>query len=497
MDKGQSRFFKLVAIVVPTFAALVTGIWLEGNRLEPLIRFTRELKVHEIQAQEEGLAKQLRDELKILQTRALALSALAGTRGTAIPENPVLMWSELNASHLQFEKKGVNPSFKQTLEFQNNYLNALTRQLNLKELKTNGVAILRVQIDASHELLSFSFDNNQTGKVSSVLLEGKDAFPAFAEFKAVISSPRAYLIGSDGIALLRSEASDLHSSFVGSEVFSQAIEPLLKSERISGWGEFSNHQVLAAYSRLGSLPLAILVESRMSPVVVWNISLAEKILLGLGSLILLVALAFRSMPDALAEVAERPQVATEIPELEAAYFEAPPTNPVFHLEPSAEQIFVPVVLEEVKKSRAPTPQENVILTQLEIECLNFSKDPKKVASKMTEFAARLFGVPALFFTYHERVGASVLQAQSGEFSSPTGGMSFTSRDGLRILMRERLQADAFQAWDMCDDEGALLGILVVLSDHLSDLVSRDSQNRMVRSANRLYAESYKRSLSPS
>ena len=507
----KASLSSLIPILIPTLLALSTGVWLEANRVEPLLRSLRETKVQQVESLEHTLANQLRDELAITQMRALALADLNQKERVATPEFPILQWTELSAN-LELVKQSANPDWKRSADFENHYLQALPRQLNLQELKNNGVAVLRVQGDASSssELVSLAFENSQTHGVETVLLAASDAFPAFSQLASKDHTLRAYLMGSDGLAILHSRKNDIGASFAQTPIFTQALQPLLKYERISGWGEYlsiDHEKVMAFYSRLGTLPLAVVVEKIVNPIPLWNLAWIEKLIASLFALFVCVVLAYRLIRDR-PESARAPARITA-PLLEETYVvteSAPQINPEFFLEPPTQ----PKVAAPQAVSFKTTAREDVLLTRLEIECAHFSEDPKKVSAKMTEFASLLFEAPALFFSYHERVGAAVLQAQNGLKDFKAVGMSFAvkkdecaqtsfaSHAALKTLLEERLDASSFQCWALHNDEEKLLGVLVVLAaQESSDRVSVDSRDRMVRSANRLYAESHKRSLNPS
>lgn len=375
-------------------------------------------------------------------------------------------------------RSAVNPRWKESSLLDEVYLQAAFEKINLRELKKEGVGILRLKKDPLQiaEWLAFIFPGIGQNLIL-VLTEPSEVFTTLQRFHTKSGEKRAYLIAADGYVLTHSQKSYMGADFSRLAPLTAMVREVLKPRKTSGvktYEALDQLPVIAAYSRLRHLPLVLVIEkvqgdahklgSLQRQVGKFLAFLGVLALLVLGFFPYLKKALFRSrkvsgkskpisispqVPQSVAPSVEQvplnlppsaqpkytgdmfvlqpitPTEAWTEPAAGASAREFPKFNPAFQL---AESQMVEHALEQELRVEAPLSiarqEERILIAKFEMENVGI-RDGRILAQRLVQFAHRLTGNPVLFFSYVEKAQTAVLQFHTGFENAPTiGGMSF-------------------------------------------------------------------------
>jgi hypothetical protein len=511
---AQPRFWKLFAYsTVPVIAALGIGLWLADRIHGGSGIGEQQIRTEEVIAQDRLLVDAVWSAIETIKAHALSLARVrqvqgaAGAQASALPEGTILHWAELEMREgklVGVRQSARNPAFQPPVSweaFEGFYLQAAISRMSLSELEQNGVTLLRIKQDPSRNqewlALAFPASSGAQANVVLALVDPAEVFPIFRRWTSRSESGnlRGYLVGSDGFVLAHSQRPYVASDFSGTQVFQQGVREMLRGQQVSGAGVFKaidQLPVTVAYARPGTLPLGAVVErvNGKEDAVLASSPLALirapgsllRALTGVFALSLLSALFMRRLTRRVPAVrvekslAPQPQPAPQ-PEL-----------PIVRTDLLETQL-----LEDLLSAKAGEVEarerhaHNVLLARFEDEGQRASEagDARKMAQQVADHARQLAGSPSLFFGYHPKIRAAVLEAHSGfEGERSPEGMSFRLTDGilarisryqkegrtaslsddpnLCLQLAKRLGHSRCEAWPLMGNGGQLLGVLAVL-----------------------------------
>ena len=271
--QSHGRLLSIFALVIaPSLFGLGEGIWLhsqlgQGDALESPDR-----RLGQIYNQGQLLTDSLQEEVNAIGAEARELQWLTRSHSDlqrVMSRSPIMLWAELGLDHPVI--RGVvrtvqNPVWKRSLESEKFYLTTVVQSLHSSEIQSQGVQVVRVKQDfqGSRELLGLAYP----GEHESILLVLVDPVLAFPSIQRWSShgqggKSRSYLLGADGLVLAHSQKK-MNSIYLNDlPLFKNQILNLFNGSLRSGQGDFTSIDHLsvgAAYFRLGTLPVAVVVE---------------------------------------------------------------------------------------------------------------------------------------------------------------------------------------------------------------------------------------------
>lgn len=475
---------------------------------------------------------------------------------------PILHFSEMQASAGKITQIKNSTWFNQAKNesiSDEQILNEIKEKTSLQHIRENGYSVVRMKLDPNQarDHLALVFMASAQGAVGqpdvliSAIVDPSQAFPGFLRFasRSEGGSLRAYLISDEGRVLAHSQPNYVGSYFSDAPIFKEALKATLEGRRLAGSGSYQSidqMKVAAAYTRVGTLPLAIVVEKVKTgaPVLTrhwtrWGIQL-------LGVLAAVVALAYalvtrassRWARVAAAEVVQQPVFEVELlkranrmaqkteNELKAkaetlqSLIEDLPVTPQMLTAAQEALVAGPAdgvqTLPEDLKALPDVRDEESLLMRFEKEMLA-TQDIRKASARLASLASRLCKSPTLFFVYQERLEACVLKCYAGfdgdqapkamAFSMPKNVLqniyaqeqrgqqvSLVDYTALAQILLERTGVSHFEAWAVTGygEQGRQkrqpqqLGVLVVLKAGYESAIRRDTLARAMRITGTVY-----------
>lgn len=541
----------------PVALSLTAGIYMGIQYYSPATaQDEREASAHrEVSDQARLMTESFWSQLDSIRSQAIAFRQLrlayqSFAPNTEVPKpwGRIQHWAEFGIAGSalgdpKLHSPGANWKPGVVEQAEQNYLRSVQEKISLREIKESGISLVRIKLDSltSTEKVAIGFfADSKNSVVNVVLVDPSEVFPVFKRFasKKDEGTLRAYLIAADGKVLIHSLPSYNAASFVETEVFTGALMPLLSGTRGNGTGSFTSIDqipVYSAFSRLGKLPFAIVVE-RAALESSTQASTSGSQVSGAGFLIALMLLASSLVPFARRWRARRAPAAAKTSneaELEAILdqMEGTPLGIIMGDAAIAAGPPIPIQNEEAvrntleqelvasQQALRTAQQERNLLNRFEQEAAAL-KDPKVVAAKLTQAATQLCGSPTLYFVHHEGLGSAILQSDAGfpPGSAPVA-MSFPMEPAMllkiqeaakggelinlceyeplaRILMN-RIGVAHFEAWPLSgfghlgrqSGRPRILGILVILQAGVDSVTRHDSLCRMMRMTGLVYENS--------
>ncbi len=461
----------------------------------PQAQRASQLEREQLNAQARVLSSGFWSALENVKTRAFSVldRANAGSGRFHLKEGPLLHWAEIEFGREKLVRVlalAQNPTWSAGAAqltqgtFEDYYLASAAEKFNISEIKSQGVAVLRIRQDAlrSNEWLAFAFP---APHMKSAVLALVDPAVVFTFLKSWNSTPesaslRAYLIAKDGTVLAHSLSAYNGARFGDTPVFKQtARESFSRNDGFSEAAETSaidGMKVLASSVRVGNLPLALVVEqlttapgaaqsllSRLRGVV------GVFLFLGFGLFVSLQVEQRRRKRRAIAasQEAERKakfEKAVQDTKARADLFilepvsaraepggvaaphglDTPLKTPVTNQGKSAaeSQVVERALISELQldpESSKERQRERVILARFELESGEL-KEPRRVAHRLTLAVSELLDCRSLFFVYHAGVSAAILQSYAGfpQGESPTAMSVPITADALERIKKSEV-----------------------------------------------------------
>lgn len=486
-------------------AGLSSGAWVIGFH-----------ENHDTKERQE-LTDTLESKLPLLNeavTASIEQIRLRALSNAAHPSLPILHWGIYSLSQENFAKP-ISTAWNRAISLQGrdeSFLKKAQAQWNRAELLSTGstITVVRHEPLNRNEWLALAFRiPGDESRFTAAFVEPQTIFSAL--FKAREPGPnavtRAYAITQDGNILLHTQPSYVATNFSDTGVFRVLSKTIWKDHHALGRIEarsIDQTLVIAAFAHIKHTPIALVLESQAPQ---GGLTLVTRRLLKPILLIMIALLLGGAAIRAVHEQRSSPKKAIAI---------AMPTP----------QILVPQM--PLKRLRRAAPAPALVLWTSEARAEELAKafeaasqiidDPQKTADQLTRTVADISNGPTLFFAYHARIQAAVLESDAG--FSPQENASFAMafpihKDALTLIVqsaRERKLASLatypplskvlldrigiahFEAWALTtfariDDPEkipALLGILVILQAGVQSTEQRPSIVKTMRAASLAY-----------
>ncbi len=447
-------------LAIPAAIALFLGAMLGGQAMKTEGDSVETARIQEVTTQTRLLIDGFWSNLEVIRTQAQTFKKIIELNDDARPEGKILHWAEFG---IRANGKGLgevihsvaNRAWKVShfqhgdRPFEELYLDYVMQRASLRDLRENGVTIVRVRQDPQRaaEWMALVFAVPGEKSVAVALVDANDAFPVFQRFTAKSDggSLRAYLLGPDGHVIAHSLPSYVNADFSGLPIYTQAAQAMFQGHRLNGSGTYQaidKIPVTAAYARPGTLPIGVVVErvvsqhsaaSRAVKSGGWQKVLGQ-IFFALGALALLIAACVRVLewrsPKQDQESAPSPEpvagkpgsndeaeaLAARLLDPQLVRLEEIETEdlPVLNAEPLSIGATVagPVTTSYQHQALLRAQEENTVISGFEEEAARL-KDPKQVAERLVQTSSRLCNSPTLFFVFHEGIKTAVLQTHAG------------------------------------------------------------------------------------
>ena len=518
--------------ILPVVAALGIGAWLaqsaSGNKQE-----RAELaRMEDLTAQSRILAEAVWENIDVIRARALSLQQLRAINPQQVPSAPILHWAELELKdgRISSVRQAVkNPTWKGDADY---YLRSAVEQIGVRDVNEQGVTALRIREDSlhPHEWLALGF-RSQTPQPSIVLalVDPTEAFPVFKRLAKRLrtTNSRAYLIGSDGQVLSHTQQNYSSTDFSGAPIFTEALRSIFQGTRTAGAGTFvaiDQLSVNAAYERLGSLPMGVVLEQPMdttqNPL---KIRFAGQLLGALGILTLLTLICARRKVIKKTESETETETVSDSASVILTTIDKPQVIPasqsknVLNTKNPATEDHLNNKLLATEEALRSARDESSLVARFEADAARL-KDPKKVGARLAISASQLCQSPVLFFTYQEALRSGVLAADAGfETGQAPASMNFPISDELmRQIVQSQRETDQsfslanypplahvllsrvgvahYEAWVITGyghlgrvaGTARVLGFLVILQAGIESMTRYESVNRMMRATGLIY-----------
>lgn len=520
-----NRFRSWAPILIPAIVGLSAGTWLGYQSQSDTIDAYEVTRSEDLQTQTQLLTESIWTSIQDIRTQALAIRKIRESSPQATPTSGgrILHWAELEIQGerlTRVKQSAANSqwmrSFTGAKTWESHYLQSTLQRITTRQLKDSGIAALRMKRDADgrQEWLSIAFplysdttNKTLTGAIVT-LVDPNDTFAVFSRFK---NKTRAYLVGGDGNVLAHSTPTLVGSDFSHTGVFADGARSLFLSSTMIGTGNFSAFDqlpVTAAYSRIGDLPFAAVIESTRTPGLTaaggsenW-MRIFGQVLISLGSITLAIFFA-RRLQNSLVEEADLRPSATPLPSLW--------TQPTQTAAPQPSMAGAP--------SQTPTPaqphhsasrpllsrqQAFELALRFEEEIRTTSaKDIRTLGTRLSRIASDICDSPILFFGFHARSNQAILDADAGfDRGGAPASLAFpiskeithrilrSTQEGkvvslekfepLAKVILERTGVAHFEAWAVTSPQPALLGVLVILHAGVQSANHRDSLVRVMK-----------------
>jgi hypothetical protein len=549
--KSHGRLELAILIAVPVIATLGFGIHasFEAQEAHEKARLlsAKEQVASEARAVTDGFTRQLK-WIREQSQSFKQLHALSGSTLQAPPRlpEPLMAWAEV-------EKGSAQQMAGSTGEF-TGMLQRLISRVRWDVIQKNGTSVIALE---RNDQLGLAFSGGIAGNATLVIVESRQLAPIVAQ------GSRAFLVNALGRVLVHSQPSYLGSDFSRTQIFSSQIKPLLvpthgKSRAAENESDptllraIDQADVVAASAR-SEFPGLVWGVERMhgrSTVSGWREKLGQAFVVG-GILAVLFAgwllIAYRRVAGRGGHAGKADYTYDdEDSRILAASLDATNGANVPRFAPAAELRSEPSLepttqisaeaasaisqLSEITESKNElreelrasqqalrgVREELALVENFEKDSLRL-KDPKAVATRLAQATSQLCGSPVLYFTFHDGLGAAILQADAG-FAPGTApvGMSFPLDDRwvkyiqaiekrgetaslseyepLTKILLARMGVAHFEAWAVTGyghlgrqaGLSRLLGVLVILQAGVDSVSRHDSLNRLMRATGLIY-----------
>ncbi len=264
-DRGEARVIAAFLILIAALG-VGTGVGLTLRWKKNEQSSIRRAQLTETELQNRLVIENIWSALELVRNQALELKKEDLEKNP--PRGLILHWAEIqvkNDALSQVIRYAQNPRWKTPQfysSFEEVYLGQAVRELSYRELKEKGVAVIPVRDDPEKEpkLLGVAYPSQNS--VVLALVDPMQAFSLFKNWKSILQgrsmdiAHRAFLITRNGTVLAHTEKSYIATNLRNHPLFEKAFQT-------RGSGTFQSIDrlpTLAAYSRIGSLPIAAVTE---------------------------------------------------------------------------------------------------------------------------------------------------------------------------------------------------------------------------------------------
>lgn len=538
---------KLALLVfTPAFVVFLTGLYLGTQFLQLKFDAMEAARINEVRTQSRIISDVVWSSVANLKTRVIAVRNILATASQLTPassilDSDILYWSELEVKDAKVIglKNSVKNALFKTENFEEQYLKPALARINFDDLRKSGTVMLQL---ADTDSLAFVFPTAET-----LVLAVVDPNNVFSSLKSAIAGAddvegqyRVYLVSSSGHVLMHSQRNYIGADFSGTPLFKEILAPLAAGKQTNGAGTFRSidqSSVAAAFVRIGTLPLAIVVEKLTEVDSFWDAALESgtihrfigKILV-VGAFLLTVIFGFFMLfrrrlgisrveaSKANEEVNVSPQLTYPSPD----YLVDQRRDPIqiiaeraIQEKAEASEASLRIELNSAHAALKRAAEESAIVSDYERDAAAI-KDPASISYKLTKTATQLCESPTLYFTYHDSMRLAVLHSDAGFQGESPDGMSFplgqeimdrviqADRNGeiasladygpLTKLVLARTGVAHFEAWALTgyghlgrlSARPRLLGVLVILQAGVDSIARRESIARMIRTTGLAY-----------